>query len=160
MKITVGLGEIRVAKKPAIFKALGLGSCVAVVLYDENLRIGGMAHVMLPYVEESTTKSQPSKFADVAIAEIVGTMKTRGAQVRNMWAKLFGGANMFPDVILSDSTMEIGRRNISAAREELKRHHIQIVSEEVGGHDGRSILFNTCDGSVKVKSTECEERRY
>lgn len=46
--IDIKIGEVKVVKPPIRLRASALGSCVAVVLYDNVERIGGMAHVMLP----------------------------------------------------------------------------------------------------------------
>lgn len=160
MPIAVGMGEIEVAKSPRLLAAAGIGSCVAVALYDEDTRIGGLAHIMLPCKEESDEKSPATRFTDVALGEIIDEMKKQGARVAHIKAKIFGGANMFPGMILSDSLMDVGKRNILAVREELKRHHIEIVAEEVGDHVGRSVLLNTGDGSVVVKTVGSGEKTY
>ena len=47
-RIEVGMGEGAVAVDPQVLSSPGIGSCVAVALYDSERRIGGMAHVMLP----------------------------------------------------------------------------------------------------------------
>ncbi len=67
---------------------------------------------------------------------------------------------MFPEIISSDSTMDIGRRNISAVREELEKHNIEIIAEEVGDRIGRTVLFDTEDGSVVVKTAHNGEKKY
>ncbi len=160
MESTVGMGEIMVAESPHLLMAVGIGSCIAVTLYDRNTTIGGLAHIMLPRVEEAHNKSHPARFSDVAIGMMIEEMKGRGAHIQNVRAKIFGGANMFPEIISSDSTMNIGRRNISAVREELESHNIEIVAEEVGDHIGRTVLFNTEDGSAVVKTAHNSEKKY
>jgi chemotaxis protein CheD len=160
MEIAVGMGEIKVAESPNLLKAVGIGSCVAVALYDREKRIGGLAHVMLPCFEEAHDKSNPTKFTDIAIAMMIDEMKRQGAGPQNMTAKIFGGANMFPEIISSDSAMDIGKRNFEAARQELERLDIQIIAEEVGDHIGRTVLFDTRDGSVVVRTANSEERIY
>jgi chemotaxis protein CheD len=160
MEITVGMGEIKVAKPPQLLKAVGIGSCVAVALYDRENRIGGLAHVMLPCFEEAYDKSNPTKFTDIAIAMMIDEMKRQGAQPQNIIAKVFGGANMFPEIISLDSAMDIGKRNILAVREELEGYNINIAASEVGGHIGRTVMFDTTEGLVVVKTANSEERKY
>ena len=160
METSVELGEIEVTESPHILMAVGIGSCVAVTLYDTNTRIGSFAHIMLPYMEEAHDKSHPAKFADVAISMMINEIKTRGAQIQNLEAKIFGGANMFPDIISADSTMDVGKRNILAVREELERHNIRIAASEAGDHIGRTVSFDTKDGSVVVKSVHSGARKY
>ncbi len=160
MESTVGMGEIMVAESPDLLRAVGIGSCIAVTLYDRDNTIGGLAHVVLPCIEEAHNKSNPARFTDVAIGMMIDQMQAHGAHIQDIRAKIFGGANMFPEIISADSTMDIGRRNISAVREELEKHNIQIVAEELGDHIGCSVLFNTEDGSVVVKTAHNGEKKY
>jgi len=160
MEIVVGMGEIEVAESPHLLKAVGIGSCVAVTLYDERNGLGGLAHVMLPCFEEAHDKTNPTKFTDIAIAMMIDEMKSQGALIQSMIAKIFGGANMFPEIISSDSTMDIGKRNVAAVGKELERHNIRIVASEVGDHVGRTVVFYPEDGSVVVKTAHSGERKY
>jgi chemotaxis protein CheD len=160
MEIAVGMGEIKVAESPHCLVAVGIGSCIAVVLYAEDARIGGLAHIMLPFIKEAHNKSNPARFADIGIAMLLDEMARRGAQIQNMRAKIFGGANMFPGIIPADSTMNIGKRNILAVRRELESHNIKIIAEEVGDHVGRTVLFDTSDGSALIKTTQLGDRNY
>ena len=154
------MGEIKVVKSPHLLKAIGIGSCVAVALYDRENIIGGLAHVMLPYFEEAHDKSNPTKFTDIAIAMMIDEMKRHGARPQSMIAKIFGGANMFPEIISSNSAMDIGKRNVAATREVLKGYNIQITASEVGGHIGRTMIFDTGDNSITVKTANSERRTY
>ncbi len=160
MESTVGMGEIMVAESPNLLRSVGIGSCIAVTLYDRDTTIGGLAHIVLPCIEEAHNKSHPARFTDVAIGMMIDQMQAQGAHIQDIRAKIFGGANMFPEIISADSTMNIGKRNISAVKEELEKHNIQIVAEEVGDHIGCSVLFNTQDGSVVVKTAHNGENKY
>ncbi len=160
MESTVGMGEIMVAESPNLLRAVGLGSCIAVTLYDRDTTIGGLAHIVLPCIEEAHNKSNPARFSDVAIGMMIDEMMVQGARIQNVRAKIFGGANMFPEIISSNSTMDIGMRNISAVREELEKHNIEIIAEEVGDHIGRTVLFDTGDGSVVVRTAHNGEKKY
>ena len=160
MEITVGIGELKVMESPYLLKVIGLGSCVAVALYDRSAGIAGLTHAMLPCIEESHDKSHPSRFIDIAIKMMIDEMKKRGARAQDIKAKIFGGANMFPEIISSNSLMDIGKKNILAVRQELKKQNIEIIAEEVGDHIGRTVLFDTRDGSVVVKTALSENRNY
>ena len=160
MDIAVGMGEIEVAESPHLLMAVGVGSCMAVTLYTADTGIGGLAHIMLPHIEEAHNKSNPTMFADVAIGLVVDEVRRRDAGTEGIQAKMFGGANMFPGIIYSNSTMNVGNRNILAVREELESRNIEIIAEEVGGHIGRTVLFDTRDGSVLVKTAHLGDRKY
>jgi chemotaxis protein CheD len=45
--VTVGVGDLKIAKSPKIIKT-SLGSCIGVVLYDSINKIGELLHLMLP----------------------------------------------------------------------------------------------------------------
>ncbi len=47
-EIIVGMGKFFVVDQPATLTCLGLGSCVGLVLYDEQKKVSGLAHIMLP----------------------------------------------------------------------------------------------------------------
>jgi chemotaxis protein CheD len=159
-EFTVGMGEVMIADAPHVLKCIGIGSCVAVALYDRTAAMGGLAHIMLPQIVESSDKSSPARYGDAAVAMMVNEMQERDVSVCNLKAKIFGGANMFSDIISPDSTMNIGQRNIFAVREELIKHDIEIIVEDVGGHIGRSVLFDMRDGSVVVRTINVGEKKY
>lgn len=160
MEVSVGIGEIKVVDYNCTLKAIGLGSCIAVALYDENTRIAGLAHFMLPSIDESHDRSNPSRFIDSGLEKMIDEMKKMGAQPNGFKAKIFGGANMFPDIIFSNSPIDIGQRNIQAVREELRRHSINITAEELGGHIGRSMIIDTKDDTSVVNTVHEKSRKY
>jgi chemotaxis protein CheD len=47
--LEIRVGEGIVARTPEIITSSGLGSCIVVTLYDLRQKIGGMAHIILPY---------------------------------------------------------------------------------------------------------------
>ena len=158
----VGIGEICVAHNPKCLNALGLGSCVAVALYDKENHIGGLAHVMLPSskeysgkIEKDRTLDKLSKYADVAIPETISKMERIGAKKQNIRAKISGGAQMFPG--LSNDLMNIGARNIESVKRTLKESCIPLDAEDVGGNCGRSIRFDIADQKLKIKTINGEK---
>ena len=68
-----------------------------------------------------------------------------------MRAKLVGGASMFASLIPTGS-INIGDRNVTAARRALTEHGIVITAEDVGSDHGRSVHFFLEDGRVEVRS--------
>ena len=157
--IRIGMGEFRVARNPEVLACIGLGSCVGLVLYDAVVKVGGMAHIMLPNHADIRGSFRPGKFSDTAVEALLKTMERRGAVKGRIRAKLFGGANMFP-AVQSDTLVHVGQRNLEAVREELAQRRIPIVAEETGGQMGRTILFDTQDGRVHVRGAMGSERIY
>lgn len=155
--IRVGMGEYKVGRYPEILTCIGLGSCVAIALYDVKLRLAGLSHIMLPKGEKNA--SNPAKFADSAINLLMKVMQRHGSAAKDVTAKIFGGANMFP-MIQGNHLGHVGLRNSIAVKETLAKKKIEIVAEDLGGHWGRTIFFDTEDGSVRVRDARGEERIY
>jgi len=160
MEITVGTGEMKVTENPHVLITHCLGSCVGVVFYDKDTGTGGLAHILLPYMEEARDKSHPERFADAGVEKMIDEMKARGTRIENIEAKIFGGANMFPEIISSASVMDVGKRNIEAVKGQLKKHDIKIICEETCGNIGRTLVFDTGSGSVTIRTAQSKTRKY
>ena len=145
------MAEYKVVASPALLTSIGLGSCIGIVLYDAINKIGALAHIMLPRHSDAKDQSNPAKFVDTAIDLMLAEMEARGAFKRNIKAKMFGGANMFPGV-QGKILMNVGARNAAAVKEELTKRKIAVVAEDLGGHCGRTIIFDTRNGAVHVKT--------
>lgn len=156
-EIEVRIAEVRSARAPMKLVAYGLGSCVAVTLYDREARAGGMVHVMLPESRLYSDRSSPGKFADTAIDRLLFEMKPLGIDPKRMEGKLVGGANMFAP--LRSGGLTIGLRNVIAARQHLGRLGIPVSGEEVGGRKGRTVTFDLTDGSITLRGFNQPTRR-
>ena len=143
---TVAIGDYKVVKGVSIIKTVGLGSCVALALYDPMEKVGGLAHIMLP---RSNGKSANPKYADHAIELMLNEMLKLGARKKNIVAKMAGGAQIFKHI--TTDSLKIGERNVRAIEEILGENNIKIVSKDVGGTAGRSVFFYTEDGRMLVK---------
>ncbi|MBA2174088.1 chemotaxis protein CheD [Halobacillus locisalis] len=140
--IKVGIADVKIGSAPDKIRTSGLGSCVGVILYDEVKRVAGMAHVMLP---DSTMAKQGRinrfKYADTAMDDLLGMLIEAGASKFRLKSKLAGGAQMFHFKSESD-LMRIGPRNVEAVKKKLLHYRIPIISEDVGGKSGRTIVFD------------------
>lgn len=147
----VGISEIRVARAPAILVTYGLGSCLGIVLYDADRRLGGLAHTLLPQMRPGMAENRESKFVDRAIELMIDELVRQGADRDSITAKICGGANMF-EPLQPSTTAGIGERNAQAARERLEALGIELLAEDVGGNHGRTVEFDLDNGEVRVRS--------
>lgn len=156
--IHVGMSKIYVAKPPDKLICLGLGSCVAVVLWDPKTKIGGIAHVMLPNNRSARKdiKHPPGKFGNTAVATLLDMMLKEGANCFFVVAKLAGGSNMFSQI--SPNMGDIGGQNVKSIKEALKEQRVRIVAEDVGGSSGRSIELDTQTGKLVIRSVHLGRR--
>ena len=148
--IIIGIGEYKLAGSADALITFSLGSCVAVILYDQAGKRGGMAHAMLP---DSANFAPPhtAKFVDVAIDMMLGEMRVRGC-TGSLQGFLIGGANMFPTLFKSESIAAIGERNAESARLILKEKKIQLLAEDTGKDYGRTVEFTPATGEILIKT--------
>ncbi len=104
-EIMVRMGEVAVQQGSGTLAALGLGSCVAVILHDSQVPVGSLGHVSLPAASLSRDRSNPARTADTAVPLLVDQMLKHGAALKRTEALLVGGATMFSD-LLPSVTME------------------------------------------------------
>ena len=150
-EIKVGIADLNMAFCPDKLITVGLGSCVGIAIYDKAAGLGGLAHIMLPDSSQFNKITNEIKFADLAIPILVEDMIKKGAKIRNMIAKIAGGASMFN---FSDKSiiMDIGSRNGIAVKNALKILSIPIVAEDIGGNKGRTLIFDTGNGVLSIRT--------
>ena len=148
-ELLVRVADLRVGVADDVLITQGLGSCVAILLYDAEARIGGMAHILLPSPALSRVDANPAKFPQSAIPRLLELMAADGAQPARVSARLAGGASMFA-ALAPPGTIHMGERNLVAARQVLHTHGVPLVGEAVGGDFGRTVRLIVNDGRVEV----------
>lgn len=149
-EVKVGIADLNLVLDPGTIMTIGLGSCIGIALYDKTLKVAGLAHIMLPDSTQFKSNTNPMKFADTAIPILIEKMEKEGCRKRNLIAKIAGGASMFnftDKSIISD----IGKRNSEAVKKALKYESVPIISEEIGGNKGRTMILYSSDGKVVLK---------
>ena len=73
-----------------------LGSCIGVVIYDSQVKVGGMLHYMLPESQLDREKAQknPYMFADTGIPALFKAAYALGALKSRMRVVVVGGAQI------------------------------------------------------------------
>lgn len=135
-----------------------VGSCIAICIYDEEKKIGGMAHVMLPKNncgKSTKNTKQEGKFADEAIDIILEKLKNISPDLK-LQAKMAGGAKIFAHESETGS-LNIGNKNIIGIRLILQEKKIPLVSQSVGAKSGRWVTFHCDTQRVIVKEKEGEK---
>ena len=158
--LVVGISDYKLARYPNVFVTYALGSCVGICLYDKQLKIGGLSHIMLP---ESTMFNKSDinrmKFADTAIADLVQDLIRLGADRRRLTAKIAGGAQMF-EAQPGSMVGTIGNRNAASVKNTLSSLRIPILAEDTGSNYGRTVYFDLDTGIMKVQSLSRSIREF
>lgn len=150
-EVIVKVADWAAGRGDEVLITLGLGSCVAIMLHDAEARAGAMAHVLLPSRSLARDATNPAKFPDTAVPLLIERLRALGAEPRRLVAKLAGGASMFSQ-LLTPGTIQMGERNVTAARDALRAAAIPLVREAVGGDRGRTVRFHVADGRVDIRS--------
>jgi chemotaxis protein CheD len=139
-----------------VIATVGLGSCVAIALYDPATRVGGLAHVLLPSESMARDRTNRAKFPSAAVPMLLAEMKGLGCN-GGVGARLVGGASMFAS-LLPTGGVNIGERNVAASRAALAAAGLPLLAEDVGGDYGRSVYFHLADGRIEVHSLKAGRR--
>lgn len=146
-KLTIGIADMKMAKREGTLITYALGSCIGICLYDPMLRLGALIHIMLPLNME-TGRTSTMKYADTGIRETLKQMEAQGAMRSRITAKIAGGAKMFET---NGSLGNIGQRNIESVHLNLRKEGIHLLKEDVGGSVARTLLFDVATGQACVR---------
>ena len=86
-EIVVRVADMAVATADEVLVTVGLGSCVAIMLYDPEAKVGGLAHILLPSKALAAAVRQPGEVppdggARAAGADGGGWARARGGSRR------------------------------------------------------------------------------
>jgi len=147
-----GMAELQVGATGDVLQALGLGSCIGLVMVDRVNHIGGMVHVMLP--DSAVSRDgipSPGKFADTGVPLLLEKVVEAGGVKSRMVVKMAGGAEMFAFAGKDSPSLSIGKRNYEAVSEQLKLLGMRVDSTDVGGSHGRTLEIDLTSLVCTVK---------
>lgn len=121
-----------------------LGSCVAVCLWEPQLKLAGMNHFLLPSrVSRATDDPDIVLAGDYSMEVLVNGMLARGASKRRLVAKVFGGGT-----IVDTISAPVGVRNVRFATEWLQREGVTLLASDVGGAFSRKVVMLPTTGDA------------
>lgn len=138
-------GQVFVSADPICISTI-LGSCAAVCLWDRHKKAGGLNHYLLP--EGPDDGPNRLRYGTIANPELLRQVLALGCDVRNLQAKIFGGATAFG----TDPSRSLGARNVQLAEEFLRCQGIPVVEKDVSGKRGRRLVFQISDGVTVLKN--------
>lgn len=151
-KVFLQTGDCFLGVKPTLVTTV-LGSCVAVTLFDPVRQIGAVCHAFLPESASFAAKGpdpQVCRFVDTALENMFSSMARLRIDPQSLVVKVFGGASGIMSAGRAN-LFDIGGRNVTAVRKWLMHMGTPITKADVGGTQGRKLLFLTHTGDVWVK---------
>jgi len=134
-----------------------LGSCIGLVLYDPQARVGGILHYMLPdsSIDRSKAKTNPFMFADTAIPRLFKQTYTFGAKKQRIKVYIAGGA----EILDQSGFFNIGKRNYMALKKLFFKNNVLIYKQDVGGNVNRTVRLEMATGDIYVKTSGSSEEK-
>jgi chemotaxis protein CheD len=149
--VSIGIGEMRVTRSPfAILSCIGLGSCVAVAVYDRVTRLGGMVHIILPR-NDSPVIDNPARYANTAIPALFEEMTNNGWIGSHLIVKVAGGSQMSISPGLNNA-FKTGERNVTEVMSALSKKGTIVSAADVGGYKGRTFKLYMDTGRFTVRT--------
>ena len=143
-KLVIGIADMKMTQTGQELITYALGSCCGICLFDPNVKLAALIHIMLPLNLE-TGRKNTMKYADTAIRETLKQMEAKGARRIRISAKMFA-------VAPGSSLGNIGQRNIESVHKVLKAENIRLVAEDVGGTVARTLSFDPATGQATIRS--------
>ena len=137
--IDVDTGEFHVSSESIVLQSIALGSCVALMVYERDLKIGGLAHIMLP--GQSPKTKNDTKYAKNAIEALFDSARKLGANIADLEISMIGGANVLGEGDIPDKV-------IDSVLGCLKNRHLEPSKMRVGGTVRRSAFLDISTGRV------------
>lgn len=150
MKKIVGISDMQIASKPdEQLITYSLGSCIGVVIWDPEVKVGGLLHYMLPdsSIDKVKAQNRPFMFADTGIPRMFKEIYKHGAVKSRMKVYVVGGSQ----VMDSSEIFNIGKRNYMILRKMFWKNKVMVTKEDVGGSVNRTISLDVGTGRVHLK---------
>ena len=147
-------GEAYITDRPELVITV-LGSCLSVTMFNRRRGVAGICHSLLP--ECSNRESCRSaclegyRYVDCSIRQMVKVFDQHGVPRSEIEVKCFGGADMFIRKALKPVLFTVGKQNIIMAEKIIASEGLNLRAKDVGGVQGRKLLFYTHTGEVLLK---------
>ncbi|RDS78968.1 chemoreceptor glutamine deamidase CheD [Dyella monticola] len=150
MTVKVLPGEFYVSAQEEMVSTV-LGSCVSACIRDDERRIGGMNHFMLPAPmsgernDWSSAVGRAARYGSDAMEQLINAILKAGGRRESLRVKIFGGGR-----VLAQMT-DVGKRNIAFVQHYLETEGLPLVASDVGDIYPRQLQFFPASGRVRVR---------
>jgi chemotaxis protein CheD len=126
-----------------------LGSCLGITVYDPQIKVGGLLHIMLPdsTIDPVKATSAPFMFVDTGVPRLFQAVYNFGAERRRLVVRVAGGAQFLDP----GGVFNIGERNQKAFARLLAQNGYNIHAQDVGGVSSRTVRLDLTTGKISVR---------
>lgn len=136
------IGDIVAVKEENVFLSTVLGPCIAVCLADKNSGVVGMNHFMLP----GASGRNDARYGLDSMNRLLDEMVKKGAQLKRLTAKIFGGARM-----IVTANINVADSNVSFVEDYLTQQQIPVEASDIGSCYGRRLHYCSTTHDVHLK---------
>ena len=150
MRHVVGVGDMKIAAGSDTIVTHALGSCLGLMVYDPQLRVGGMLHAMLPLCKINPEKAakNPYMFVESGVTSMLKQLYDMGVQKKHIVVKAAGCGSPMSN----NEMFKIGERNFTILKKILWKNNILLSSNDVGGTKSRTVYFELSTGEITISS--------
>ncbi|MBX2861356.1 MAG: chemotaxis protein CheD [Vampirovibrio sp.] len=151
---TILHGELKVSNnRSTVLYIANLTTSMAVAIYDPVLKVGGMAHIVLPESRLAALEGEekpPATFADEAVPLLVEAYLEAGGQKQNAQVRMAGGSQLFNFGGGGGNYLNVGSRNSTAIRASLSKLGFTLEKADTGGNKARRVRLVIASGQFSV----------
>jgi chemotaxis protein CheD len=148
-------GEVKEGYSNVVLKSGAVGSCIVIVAYNEEFKIGTMAHILLPGKAPERRNIVSTRYAHNAVHELLKVFLDKKIQLNDIDICIVGGAN-----VLNRSNDEICKLNVNSVHELLKESGIKVAARSLGGTLRRSVSLDIETGRLYLSVGDQEEKIF
>ena len=152
-RLVIGIGEMIVSKSvDDLLITYALGSCLGFAIYDPEVGVGGLIHLMLPTstLDKERSRHNPERFVDTGVPVLFKECYRLGAKKERLVARVAGGASMIGNG--GRDSFQTGRRNVVTLKKMLWKNGVLLKAEDVGGSVSRTVSLRVATGEMIVKT--------
>ncbi len=147
-------GEIHLTREPSLITTV-LGSCISITMHHKATGFSVICHAVMPSRSEARKKDDNGidifQYVDSSLEWMISQCRKNGIKPESVEVKMFGGAAQFNEAKTLWRDLGVGKRNIEVAMETLKKNTVKLTAWNVGGNQGRKLIFNTLTGEVLAR---------
>jgi chemotaxis protein CheD len=148
MMHVINVGDMKVGRDGDLLVTHALGSCLGLMVFDPEMRVGGLLHAMLPLskINQQKALANPFMFVDTGVPALFNALYELGAKKKRMIVKAAGCGNPLG----TNEMFKIGQRNYTVLKKLLWKNNILMESEDVGGNGSRTVRFDLSTGQIII----------
>jgi chemotaxis protein CheD len=144
--LVAGIGEMVLSSSPdAHLVAYGLGSCIALAVWDPGSRSAGWP---TSCCRTARQQRQPGQVHRHRPRHLLKALEAKGAVLNRSVLKAAGAAAM----LTVGGGLAIGKRNAESMQAALTERGLSLTATALGGNAGRTVQLEVADGRFLIKS--------